>query len=81
MKPKYPKCQNCGANDYEISKPDTVKCEYCGTEYEIEVPDNGECSHSECDHLFRPFPDRLYIAYPSTLATSYVTGTGVIEYK
>ena len=35
---KYPNCQNCGANNYEMNSLNTVKCEYCGSEYEIEMP-------------------------------------------
>lgn len=38
MKPKYKPCTNCGANEYTIVDLKTVKCEYCGTEYEIELP-------------------------------------------
>jgi len=38
MKLKYEPCKNCGASEYEINSLNTYKCEYCGTEYEIELP-------------------------------------------
>ena len=35
MKKKYENCVNCGANDYE-KHDSSLKCKYCGCEYEIE---------------------------------------------
>ncbi len=69
MKPKYPKCENCGSSQYEIKSLNTLECEYCGTEYVIEVPE-------------RQVDDNFYGYVPilnSTIATSYFTGTVAIE--
>lgn len=49
MKPKHKPCINCGANKYEIKSLNTLKCEYCGTEYEIEMPE------SVISHTIQPF--------------------------
>jgi len=46
MTPKYTPCKNCGANEYEIKSLNTLECEYCGTEYVIEVPERQEVEHT-----------------------------------
>jgi len=60
LTPKYPNCQNCGANDYEMNSLNTVKCEYCGTEYEIELPEEPIIQHDIRDH-YNPYITHTYI--------------------
>jgi len=75
MKPKYTPCKNCGANEYEIKSLNTLKCEFCGTEYEIELP----------EPIIVPIDNQRlrwngYVpALGSTCVTSYFTGTVAID--
>lgn len=63
MKPKHKPCINCGANEYEIKSLNTLKCEYCGTEYEIEMPER---------------PNVEVTMFPSMMSTCF-TGTVAIQ--
>lgn len=57
MTPKYTPCKNCGAVKYEIKSLNTLECEYCGTEYVIEVPD-GETIYNERGDVVSFIPDK-----------------------
>lgn len=75
MKPKHKPCINCGANEYEVKSLNTLACEYCGTEYEVEMPEE---INTPDTRYFHPFPDNLSVAFPMTQAT-YLTGTFAVE--
>ena len=68
MNLKYEPCKNCGASEYEINSLNTYKCEFCGTEYEIELPD-GEYLRNEMGEIKAIYPQSRWIGSTVCMST------------